>query len=47
VEGFSFPAAVRLGNTWGVQFHPEKSSSPGLALIGRFLDGARSLKGSR
>lgn len=46
VEGFSFPAAVRLGNTWGVQFHPEKSSSPGLALISRFLDRARGPRGS-
>jgi glutamine amidotransferase len=46
VEGFSFPAAVRLGNTWGVQFHPEKSSAPGLALISRFLDRARASRGS-
>ena len=46
VEGFSFPAAVRLGNTWGVQFHPEKSSSPGLALISRFLDRAGASRGS-
>ena len=36
-EGDRFPAAVRKGKTWGVQFHPEKSSAPGLALIERFL----------
>lgn len=33
-----FPAAVRAGRTLGVQFHPEKSSAPGVALIRQFLD---------
>jgi len=32
-----FPAAVRAGNTLGVQFHPEKSSAPGVAFIHEFL----------
>lgn len=31
------PAAVRSGRTLGVQFHPEKSSRPGLELIAAFL----------
>ena len=36
-EGDRFPAAVREGRTVGVQFHPEKSSAPGLAFLDRFL----------
>lgn len=28
-----FPAAIRSANTIGVQFHPEKSSTPGLRLV--------------
>ncbi len=36
--GERFPAAVRKGRVWGVQFHPEKSSSPGLRMISNFLD---------
>ncbi|MEZ4416244.1 MAG: imidazole glycerol phosphate synthase subunit HisH [Gemmatimonadota bacterium] len=40
-EGDRFAAAVRHARTWGVQFHPEKSSRSGLALIERFLEEAR------
>ncbi|MHB1326976.1 MAG: imidazole glycerol phosphate synthase subunit HisH [Gemmatimonadales bacterium] len=40
-EGDRFPAAVRSGRTLGIQFHPEKSSTPGLAVIASFLEAAR------
>ena len=37
-HGGQFPAAVAKGNVAGVQFHPEKSQSAGLALLARFLE---------
>ncbi len=40
-EGDRFPAAIRQGQVLGVQFHPEKSSWPGLAMIRSFLDNCR------
>ena len=37
-EGDRFPAAVRAGTVVGVQFHPEKSSAPGLAFVHEYLN---------
>jgi imidazole glycerol-phosphate synthase subunit HisH len=39
-EGDRFPAVVRIGKTVGVQFHPEKSSAPGLRFLHAFLEEA-------
>ncbi|MBY0490301.1 MAG: imidazole glycerol phosphate synthase subunit HisH [Gemmatimonadaceae bacterium] len=47
-EGDRFPAAVRRANVVGTQFHPEKSSAPGVAFVKAFLNMARARRyGSR
>jgi imidazole glycerol-phosphate synthase subunit HisH len=38
IEGQQFPATIRYANVLGVQFHPEKSSSPGVAMVRSFLE---------
>ena len=45
-ESDRFPAAIRAGRTVGVQFHPEKSSEPGLRFLRSFLDTARTWRRS-
>ena len=45
-EGDRFPAAVRAGRAVGVQFHPEKSSAPGVAFLHAFLREARTTERS-
>lgn len=35
--GGEFVSALRKGNTYGVQFHPEKSGPPGLRVLRNFL----------
>jgi glutamine amidotransferase len=39
-ENDRFPATVRRGRVMGVQFHPEKSSAPGVRFLRGFLDAA-------
>ena len=41
-EDDRFPAIVRAERTVGVQFHPEKSSLPGLRFLRAFFEGTRS-----
>lgn len=37
--GIPITAAVRHGNVWGTQFHPEKSSRAGFRLLRNFIEG--------
>ena len=39
-DGDRFPAALRLGRTVGVQFHPEKSSAAGVAFVRAWVEEA-------
>ena len=38
-HGIRFCAGVRQGNTWAVQFHPEKSGPEGLKILNNFCSG--------
>lgn len=41
-KGQRFPAVLRTANTFGVQFHPEKSGTAGLRLIANFIRSVRA-----
>ena len=43
-DGDRFPAVVRYHETCGAQFHPEKSSEPGVQFVRAFLDRARHVR---
>jgi len=40
-NGEIFDVAIRDGNTYGIQFHPEKSHKHGEALLRRFVESSR------
>ena len=42
-DGRRFAAGVRRANTWGLQFHPEKSSDKGRRIVANFVAAARDL----
>lgn len=41
-EGRRYAAAVRKGRSWGMQFHPEKSSGPGRRILANWVALARA-----
>ena len=41
-DGEEFAAGVRRRRTWGLQFHPEKSSRPGLRILANFVEDLRA-----
>ncbi len=45
-EGDRFPASVRRGQVIGTQFHPEKSSTPGVRFIRAFLTFVAAQRGA-
>ncbi len=46
-EGRRFVAGARAANTWGLQFHPEKSSTAGRRIIANFVRRVRELPSER
>ena len=42
-DGRRFAASVRRANTWGMQFHPEKSSTKGRRIVSNFVKLAKEL----
>ena len=42
--GVRFTAALRRANTWGLQFHPEKSSTAGRRIVTNFVKLARGAR---
>ena len=42
-EGREFAAGVRVANSWGLQFHPEKSSVAGRRIISNFVAQVREV----
>lgn len=43
-EGRRYAAAVRRGRSWGMQFHPEKSSGPGRRILANWVALAREAR---